>query len=268
MGQEIGVTPLQIVRMVSAVANGGILYNPYVVKKVQHPQKGILSQTEPHGERVISAETAAKLQDMLQAVVTDGTAKSGRLEGYTAAGKTGTAQKIEEATGRYSATKYVASFAGFAPATNPVISMIVMVDEPVGAHHGGEVGAPIFKRVAEQVLRYLSVPPDVPSYAPQYTVKQQKPVAPPKPPRREEPKPAYMTASLTNNFIDSEPGDVVVPDFRGKSLRQVTEDSLKAGLRLQSSGSGAAVEQMPPPGTNLRAGARIEVRFSSRVEGR
>jgi hypothetical protein len=119
------------------------------------------------------------------------------------------------------------------------------------------------------VLRYLSVPPDVPSYAPQYTVKQQKPVAPPKPPRREEPKPAFMTASLTNNFIDgAEPGDLVVPDFHGKSLRQVTEDCLKAGLRLQSIGSGAAVEQMPPAGANVRAGARIQVRFSSRVEGR
>src|SRR6185369_16486443 len=140
MGQEIGVTPLQVVRMVSAVANGGILYQPYIVKKVQDPQKGILSETEPHGERAISAETAAKLQDMLEGVVTEGTAKSGRLEGYTAAGKTGTAQKVDPQTGRYSATKYIASFAGFAPATNPVISMIEMLDEPVGAHHGGEVG--------------------------------------------------------------------------------------------------------------------------------
>src|SRR4030095_9524006 len=177
MGQEIGVTPLQVVRMVSAVANGGILYQPYVVKKVQHPEKGILTDTQPQGERVISTETAAKLQDMLEVVVTNGTAKSSRLAGYTAAGKTGTAQKIDE-TGRYSATKHVASFAGFAPATNPVISMIVMVDEPVGAHHGGDVAAPVFKQIAEEILRYMSVPPDVPSYAPQYTVKQQRPVAP------------------------------------------------------------------------------------------
>src|SRR5262245_38750962 len=267
MYQEIGVTPLQIVRMVSAVANGGILYDPYVVKKVQHPQKGILSQTEPHGERAISADTAAKLQDMLESVVTDGTAKGSKLEGYTAAGKTGTAQKIEETTGRYSATKHVASFAGFAPATNPVISMIVMIDEPVGLHHGGDVAAPVFKRVAEQVLRYLSVPPDVPSYAPQYTVKQPKPVTPQKTPRTNEPKATFMTASLTNNVMEaSQVGDLVIPDFHGKSLRQVTEDCLKAGLRLQSIGSGAAVEQMPPPGANARAGARIQVRFSSRVE--
>src|SRR5262245_52044627 len=158
MGQEVGVTPLQIVRMVSAVANGGILYRPYVVKRVQHPQNGVLSETEPRGERAISSDTAAKLRDMLEVVVTDGTATSGKLEGYTAAGKTGTAQKIDE-TGRYSRTAHVASFAGFAPVSNPVISIIVMVDEPVyGQHHGGQV-APGFKAVAEQVWRYLSLAP-------------------------------------------------------------------------------------------------------------
>ena len=268
MGQEIGVTPLQIVRMVSAVANGGILYQPYIVKKVQDPEKGILSQTEPHGERAISTETAAKLQDMLEGVVTDGTAKSGKLEGYTAAGKTGTAQKVDPQTGRYSATKYVASFAGFAPVTNPVISMIVMVDEPVGAHHGGEVGAPIFKKVAEQVLRYMSVAPDVPSYAPQYVIKEPKPV---KPPAEPHVKPAMTGLTQLVGFsprLDrADPiGDLTVPDFHGKSLRQVTEESLRAGLRLQSIGSGAAVEQVPPAGASVRAGTRIQVRFSSRVE--
>src|SRR5439155_20213643 len=133
---------------------------PYVVKRVIHPQNGTLSDTEPRGERVISAETAAKLQDMLEVVVTDGTAKSGKLEGYTAAGKTGTAQKIDE-SGRYSKTKFVASFAGFAPASNPVVSIIVVVDEPVGSHMVAAVAAPVFKRTAEQILRYLSVPPDV-----------------------------------------------------------------------------------------------------------
>jgi cell division protein FtsI (penicillin-binding protein 3) len=265
MGQEIGVTPLQVVRMVSAVANGGILYQPYVVKKVQHPEKGILTETQPHGERAISSETAAKLQDMLEGVVTDGTAKTSKLDGYTAAGKTGTAQKIEETTGRYSATKYVASFAGFAPATNPLISMIVVIDEPVGLHHGGEIAAPVFKRVAEQVLRYMSVPPDVPSYAPQYVVKRPKPESKPKQERGPQPAPAGLT-QLVAMHPDTDLGDIVVPDFRGKSLRQVTEESLKTGLRLQSIGSGAAVEQSPPAGASVPAGASIQVRFSSRVE--
>jgi cell division protein FtsI (penicillin-binding protein 3) len=271
MGQEVGVTPLQIVRMVSAVANGGILYRPYVVKRVQHPQNGVLSETEPRGERVISSDTAAKLRDMLEVVVTDGTATSGKLEGYTAAGKTGTAQKIDE-TGRYSRTAHVASFAGFAPVSNPVASIIVMFDEPAyGQHHGSNV-APVFKRIAEQVLRYMSVPPDVPSYAPQYTVKV------PKKTSRSvasvyDRGPALLPVSSTTvterRYVDAGGvfGDVIVPDFHGKSLRQVTEESMKAGLRLQSIGSGAAVEQVPLPGTGVGSGARVQVRFSSRVGG-
>jgi membrane peptidoglycan carboxypeptidase len=263
MGQEVTVTPLQIVRMVSVVANGGILYQPYIVKKVQDPQNGILSEAEPHGERVMSAETAAKLQDILESVVTEGTATAGKLEGYTAAGKTGTAQKVEN--GHYSQTKVVASFAGFAPATNPVVSVIVMVDEPVGAHHGGDVAAPVFKRVAEQVLRYMAVPPDVPLYAPQYKVKQE-PQRSVKPPAREITA-RYVVADFNARSRDDnwELGDVTVPDFEGKSLREVTQESLKAGLRLQSIGSGAAVQQMPPAGTTVRAGARVQVRFSSRA---
>src|SRR5262249_51684419 len=218
-----------IVRMVSVVANGGILYRPYIVKKVQHPQKGILSEAEPRGERVISSETAAKLQDMLESVVTEGTAKAGKLEGYTAAGKTGTAQKVEG--GHYSQTKVVASFAGFAPAINPVISMIVMVDEPVGAHHGGDFAAPVFKRVAEQVLKYISVPPDVPLYAPQYKVQQQKPPQPAKPLRLRDSSVKLMPAALTTAEIEpAQIGDVAIPDFQGTSLRQVTADCLKAGF--------------------------------------
>jgi membrane peptidoglycan carboxypeptidase len=205
---------------------------------------------------------------MLEAVVTGGTAKSGRLDGYTAAGKTGTAQKIDE-TGRYSATKYVASFTGFAPATNPAIAMIVMIDEPIGAHHGGEIGAPVFKRIAEQVLRYMSVPPDVPAYAPQYAFKPQRRPAPEKPLPVREPTITLMPAALMSERTEApEFGDLTIPDFQGKSLRQVTEECLRAGLRLQSIGSGAAVEQMPLPGANVTAGARVQVRFSSRVEGR
>ena len=270
MGQEIGVTPLHIIRMVSVIANGGILYEPYIVKRVEHPQNGILSETTPHGQRVISADTAAKLQDMLEVVVTQGTATAGKLEGYTAAGKTGTAQKIDE-TGNYSKTKYVASFAGFAPASNPVVAIIVVIDEPVGQHMGGDVAAPLFKKVAEPILRYMSLPPDVPSYAPQYTVKEAKRTFTVgtvyKGPHSLLP---VSTAVIDPRYSDDSAdfGGITVPDFHGKSLRQVTEECLKAGLRLQSAGSGAAVEQMPQPGASVRAGARVEVRFSTRTAER
>jgi cell division protein FtsI/penicillin-binding protein 2 len=265
MGQEIGVTPLQILSMVAAVANGGIQYRPYIVKSIQDPQKGII-ETDPHGERVWSAETTAKLRPMLEGVVTDGTAQTSQLEGYTAAGKTGTAQKVID--GRYSRTKYWGSFAGYAPATNPALAIIVVVDEAVGLHQGGQVAAPIFKRVAEQTLRYLSIPPDLPLYSPQYTQHEEKKTREPAPPP--PPVPAqwkvvdasYITAASapqTDEF-----GEIVTPDFYGKSLRQVTEQCLKLGLRLRSIGSGAAVQQFPPAGSSVRPGTPVQVRFTAR----
>jgi cell division protein FtsI (penicillin-binding protein 3) len=273
MGQEIGVTPLQIVTMVSTVANGGILYRPYVVKKIEHAERGVLGETKPIGERVISAATAEQVKEMLEFVVTDGTAKGSRLEGYTAAGKTGTAQKIDE-TGRYSQTRYVASFAGYAPASAPAVAVVVVIDEPKGRYHGGEVAAPVFKSVAEQILRYMSVPPDVPLDSPQHSVDAPKPnrdKAPAaKPAAPGQPVPGewkVVDAAFSVSSVVTEPftlGDIAVPDFHGKSLRQIAEDCLRLGLRLRSTGSGAAVEQFPLPGTAVGAGTEIQIRFSTR----
>lgn len=279
IGQEVGVTPLQIVSMVSAVANGGILYRPYVVSKVQDPVKGILSEAEPHGQRVISSKTTEELREMLETVVTDeGTARRGKLEGYRAAGKTGTAQKVDPVTHAYSKTHYVGSFAGFAPVSNPAIAVIVVIDDPSGLHQGGQVAAPVFKRIAEQVLRYMSIPPDVPLYDPQYTMKE------PKTPAKKVPSPslplpkavpqtqpaaewAVMNASFREPASGSdapELGGIAVPDFHGKSLRQVTEECLKLGLKLTSMGSGTAVDQLPLAGTSVRAGSHVQVRLGAR----
>jgi stage V sporulation protein D (sporulation-specific penicillin-binding protein) len=274
MGQEVGVTPLQIVDLVSAVANGGIAYRPHVVKRVEHPVDGVLRETELRAERIISAATADQLKNMLEIVVTEGTAKSSKLEGYRAAGKTGTAQKVED--GRYSGTKFVASFTGFAPVSNPVLAMIVVVDEPKGQYHGADVAAPVFKRAAEQILRYLSVAPDVPRYAPQYSEKDPQELREQTPPAMPRMFPGenrnttgdwkVIDASFsTLAALESrELGGIAVPDFYGKSLRQVTEECLKLGLRVRSTGSGVAVEQFPPAGTNVSPGARIQVKFSTR----
>jgi cell division protein FtsI (penicillin-binding protein 3) len=266
MGQEIGVTPLQVLSMVSAVGNGGILYRPFVVKKIEDPRRSVVRETEPQGTRVMSAQTARDLQDMLDSVVTDGTARDSKLAGYTAAGKTGTAQKIVD--GHYGGHKYVASFAGYAPATNPTVALIVVIDEPQGAYYGAQIAAPVFKNVAEQVLRYRTVPPDEPSYAPEYKVEKEKPRAPEKPRILELPKPEFIPASLSTTDGQPDLGGIAVPDFFGKSLREVTEECLKAGLRFQSVGSGAAVQQMPPPGAYVRAGTPVRVRFSTRLSQR
>jgi cell division protein FtsI (penicillin-binding protein 3) len=279
MGQEIGTTPLQIVNLVSMVANGGMLYRPVVVKRVDDPRTGTSEETPTLGHRVMSLKTAAYLQDALRTVVTDGTARLAQIPGYTVAGKTGTAQKLDRNTGTYSHTKHVASFTGYAPARNPKISAIVVIDEPQGPDGGGEVAAPVFRRIVEQILRYESVPTDIPEDGPGYTEENEVPTL--TPPTTIPPddfildqwevvdaslqgNPGLPTASADpDGSVRYAPVGIPVPAFYGKSLRQVADDSLRLGLRLQSSGSGVAVAQTPTPGTPVPAGTRVQVQFST-----
>jgi cell division protein FtsI (penicillin-binding protein 3) len=171
MGQEVGTTPLQLVTAFSAIANGGLLNKPGVVREIRRGGQGVPArQGGPAAadapRRVIRPETAATLRRMLEGVILEGTGKLARLEGYTAAGKTGTAQKIDPATGRYSLRDYIASFIGFAPVNSPAISVLVALDSPLGGHHGGDVAAPAFREVTQQTLAYLRVPPDLPVGSP------------------------------------------------------------------------------------------------------
>ncbi len=162
IGQEIGVTPLQIVSMVSTIANDGIYTPPRIVAGLTSPTQGFQQLVfRPRDQRrVISSLTAAQMRRLMQDVVLFGTARRALLNGYTTAGKTGTAQKVDPKTHRYSATDYVGSFVGFAPVNNPALSIAVILDSARGLHQGGQVSAPVFKRVAEQVLAYLNVPHD------------------------------------------------------------------------------------------------------------
>ncbi|MFI5116020.1 MAG: penicillin-binding protein [Terriglobales bacterium] len=162
MGQEIGVTPLQTISLLSTIANDGIYTPPRIVAGELPPDgtpKPVVFHTAPQ-HRVVSAMTAAQMKKMMEGVVLFGTARRAVLNGYTDAGKTGTAQKVDPATGAYSKTKYVASFIGFAPVNSPAITIAVILDSPVGLHQGGQVCAPVFKRIAEQVLEYMHVPHD------------------------------------------------------------------------------------------------------------
>jgi len=163
IGQEIGVTPLQMVSAVAAIANNGVLMKPYVVSEIRDADNHILRQVPPQTRRrVISPETARSVTKILEGVVTDGTGTNAAIPGFRVAGKTGTAQKIDPRTGTYSASRFVASFTGYAPADNPQLAMIVVIDEPQGDTRGGAVAAPVFSRVGEQVLSYLGVPSNAP----------------------------------------------------------------------------------------------------------
>jgi len=168
MGQEIGISPLQLASLISTIANDGLHVPPRIVAGTiaagtmlpQNDPKTIAFQPM-EGTRVISSLTAAQMRQMLEGVVLHGTGRKAILEGYSSAGKTGTAQKVDPATGAYSKTKYVASFAGFAPINDPQIAVVVILDSAVGLHQGGQVSAPVFQRVMQQTLEYLHVPHDV-----------------------------------------------------------------------------------------------------------
>ncbi|HXJ47469.1 MAG TPA: penicillin-binding protein [Candidatus Dormibacteraeota bacterium] len=284
MGQEVGVTPIQLVTAVSAIANGGILRKPFLVSEVRKGDQllysGDAAQAESH--QVLRPETAATVRNLMEGVILTpkGTGKYARLDGWTAAGKTGTAQKIDPNTKRYSPTQFIASFTGFAPINNPAVTILVSLDSPVGEHEGGQVAAPIFKRIAEQVLPYLDVPRDVPvtakliqasyknedlSEAPDTALDDFNPMdfnAQPetrnaKPSAKPEPAPPSVTVAL------DEGGDIAVPDFHGKTVRDVTETCLRLGLNPVLIGSSLAQDQSPAAGAKVRRGARITVRFDA-----
>jgi cell division protein FtsI (penicillin-binding protein 3) len=161
IGQEIGVTPLQIVRAYAVVANGGYLVTPHVVKEIRDPDGALIMKTETKAERIISEATVATFREILKTVTeSGGTATKAAVEGNSVAGKTGTAQIYDPKTKKYSKTRYIASFVGFVPADNPRIAMVVVIKEPKGAIYGGVVAGPLFKDIANQALSYLTVPMD------------------------------------------------------------------------------------------------------------
>ncbi len=160
-GQEVGVTALQLACAYSAIANGGLLFEPRIFLGMRD-QKGEERRWEASSlvRRVISPETAASLRKILQGVVDRGTGEPARLEGWSVAGKTGTAQKMDPRTKLYSENKFIASFCGFAPAKNPKLTIVVIYNEPQGVSYGGYNAGPVFKNVAWHALTYMGVPPD------------------------------------------------------------------------------------------------------------
>ncbi len=162
MGQEIGVTPLQITSMISTIANDGVWTAPRIVAGETQPSASYqpIIFHPAQQRRVLSPLTAVEMKKMMEGVVLFGTGKKAILDGYTSAGKTGTAQKMDPATHTYSRTKYVGSFVGFAPVNNPAITVAVIIDSAAGLHQGGQVAAPVFARVSQQVLAYMNVPHD------------------------------------------------------------------------------------------------------------
>ena len=271
IGQEVSVTPVQIISAISAVANGGILYKPRIVKEIQGGSPPLVV-SHPAPQQVTDATTAATVRGMMETVVLSGTGRLAQLNGYTAAGKSGTAQQIDPNTGRYSPNKYIASFVGFAPVNDPAMTILVVFDSPQGAHHGGEIGGPVFKRIAEQVLAYMDVEHDIPGLSNVETAKNVKHTHEPDEDTSAGINQARFNAAkgqpdaveaTTVAFSDEDA--VVVPDLAGQTVRGVTEECSRLGLVPSLIGSGVALEQSPEAGTRVARGSRLAVRFGRMV---
>jgi cell division protein FtsI (penicillin-binding protein 3) len=243
MGYQIAVTPLQMVAAVSAVANGGEYVEPRVVRAIY--RNGVRYQTPPKiVRRTISPDTAATLTEIMEGVVIDGTAKLAAIDGYTIAGKTGTAQKL--IGGRYSHSDHYASFVGFLPSRDPELAIVVVIDSPHGQNgdHGGRVAAPIFKTIAEPALRYLGIAPSI-NPAPPVLVASRAAAG-------EAPVVGTAATDAGLKLIVDEP-EGIVPDLRGLSARDAVRKLVRLGMMARLSGDGFVVSQEPQPGTPLDA---------------
>lgn len=240
MGYQVGVTPLQMVTAASAVANGGTIYEPRLVRAIS--QDGVRTVIKPNAVRsAVKPETAATLTAIMEAVVERGTATRAKVPGYTVAGKTGTADKL--VNGRYSPSQQNVSFVGFVPSRNPALAIIVMIDSPRdGADTGGVVAAPIFQRIAEDSLRYLGVPPNLKPQPPVLVTRPRHVTAP------VSPAPRPMRVSVVE-------GAAVLPDLSGLGAREAIHELARLGLTPRVRGTGVVVDQQPPPGTPLEPGA-------------
>jgi cell division protein FtsI (penicillin-binding protein 3) len=240
-GQGVSISPLQLVTAMSAVANGGMIMRPHVVKHLEDPNGKIIRTFAPQPvRRVVSEKTAKIVGEMLKKVTEHGgTGSRAAVEGYKVAGKTGTAQKVDPSTGRYSGRNFVSSFVGYFPADAPVAALLVMIDEPRKATYGGLVAAPVFKDIAEQTIPYLGIKPDEVYMA-----------------EGEIDSAATSAATASNaspvlNPAEEAEDPGIMPNLLGLDARSALVMLTGRGMEVGLLGSGVVVKQDPAPGMSL-----------------
>ena len=249
-GYNLTVTPLQVVAAFASVGTKGKYFSPRLIQSV-HAQDGtILYQLTPKPRRVMSEQTADDLLKALETVFQKGkyggTGKKLELNGYRAAGKSGTAHKVNRDVGGYDDKKYLSSFAGLAPLPEPRIAVLVLIDEPTGdAHYGADVAGPAFTEITEETLRYLGLLDVNQTQTVQSPEEElaESPIAFPKAIRR-----AQRANGKQSPLRPPSPNHVWVPDFRGMGIAKVLEQAEKANVEVRVEGTGRAVDQYPPPG--------------------
>ena len=242
IGQGIAVTPLQMVRAFGALANGGAMMKPHIIKSYSNSQGDVTSTTETSvvGQPV-PAETVKTIVDILEKEVSEGGGTKAMVEGYHFAGKTGTAQKLDTKHGGYLDGQYIASFIGFGPVEDPKFVVLVVIDDPQkGSYYGSQIVAPVFKDIVSQLVRYYQMSPSVKDGA---TV-------------------AAVPAAKLPAVKPNGDGSVVLPDFRGYTFGEVRDWLHTAGLYFKPDGTGKAISQEQLPGTVVSPGTPIVVQFS------
>ena len=247
IGQGLAVSPLQMLRAICAIANGGELVKPYIVKKIEAADGTILREGKKEVvRRVITEDVAEQMRSMMEKVVSEGGGKTAKIQGYKIAGKTGTAEKLSE-NGGYAAGVYIASFVGFVPSDNPQYAMLIMLDSPQGAFYGSQVSAPVFRDTLQQILVAQGIQPssylDLPSLD---TLK----------------KTGYSgNLELLPQVQIMPDGSAKIPNFAALNMRQVAELIQQGKLVLIPHGGGIAKKQSLPPGSILGPGTVVEVWF-------
>lgn len=249
IGQSIAVTPLQLVTAMAAIANGGTLMHPYIVREIRNPDGSVYEARAPREiRRVLEPTVDRTLIGLLEQVVASGGGKKAEVKGYRIAGKTGTAQKIRRETAGYLEGRYIASFCGFAPVEDPIFTVLVMIDDPRGGDfYGGQIAAPVASRIFTQLLRYAHVEPSSNTFA-ETTGETEK--------GRSDDEEKRMEAAAT-----PPEGKAVVPDFTGLSLREAARLAELRGLTFESEGTGAAVSQSLSVNDIVDQGERVKVYF-------
>jgi len=262
-GQGISVTALQLAMGASAIANGGELMEPVLVKRVSTATGDVLREAVPRVRRRAVPKSAAKLvAEMLIAVTEgDGTGVQAAIDGYQVAGKTATAQKADPRTGLYSIDKFIASFVGFVPAKDPVVAIAVVIDEPMVEHAGGAVAAPVFREVASMALKYKGLVPVGTEHAdPAELARMPDPANAVYAAYREAAgkKPAVQDVAPASRVPA---GKIRLPDFTGFPLRLAIQKSLELGVTPKVEGTGLLARQLPAPGQVVDHGAEVVLVF-------
>lgn len=244
-GQGISVTAIQLINALCAIANGGKLMKPFIVKKIIDRDGKVIKEFQPQIIReVISEEVSKKIKNILSSAVEEGgTGEKAALIGYKVAGKTGTAQKVEFRKKGYSPDKRISSFMGFVPVDNPELAILVIIDEPRGVKYGGIVAAPVFKSIAYQCLSTMNLPPK------ESTVRFQK-------------LDRMDLREREHDFKITNGDQTLMPDFTGLSIKEVLEIATETGIDVKIIGSGVAVRQYPLPGAPLSKERRCVIEFS------